>query len=79
MKDAVYWRLAVHYETVDGGGGGKGYESMDESSASSFYHEMINASGVVEVSMYLRRYICEDVQIDFDDELLVRQWKQSDG
>ena len=72
MKDEdPYYHIGVHSEHQLGGGNIQSYSSMDESSASSYYHEQIDASSVVSVEMILYRYV--------DDKLMecltIEEWK----
>jgi hypothetical protein len=66
-----YYHIGIHSEYPSGGGTGKGYSTMDESSASSYYHEQIDASGVVRVEMVLYRYLDDKLT----DSVMVQEWK----
>ena len=72
MKDEdSYYRIGIHSEYQLGGGSGQGYSSIDESSASSYYHEQIDASGVIRVEMILYRYADDKLT----ERVLVKEWK----
>ena len=72
-EDPFYY-IGIHAEHRDGCASGMGYSTMDESSASSFFQEMADASSVVSVEMVLRRYIDDELT----DEVLIKGWEEND-
>ncbi len=69
-----YYHIGVHAWHQDGGGSGKGYFSTDESSASSFYQEMLDSSSVIAAEMVLHRYVDNDCT----DSVVLKEWKEND-
>jgi len=70
-EEDPYYNIGVHSEHQLGGGDVQGYSSMDESSASSYYHEQIDASGIIGVEMILYRYVDDKLT----ETVVVEKWK----
>lgn len=69
-----YYHIGIHAWHRGGGGSGKGYTSMDESSASSYYQEMLDSSSVIRAEMVLHRYVDDECT----DSVAIKEWKEDD-